>query len=80
MADVDLVVMVEENRRADMDQLARALEAKGLRIKEKLPRFRMITGTADKSVTQALQSVEGVETVRPQEKYQLPPMDEKIPQ
>jgi hypothetical protein len=29
---------------------------------------------------ETLKSVEGVEMVRPQQKFQLPPMDEKIPQ
>lgn len=80
MADVDLVIVVEENWRADIDRLAKILETKGLRIKETLPRFRTIIGTAEDSAADALKSVEGVEIIRPRATFQLTPMDEKVPQ
>jgi hypothetical protein len=80
MADVDLVIMVEEKRRAELDQLAKSLESQGLHVQQKLPRFRSIIGTADSSTMEKLKSIDGIETVRPQGKFQLPPMDEKIPQ
>ena len=80
MADVDLVIMVDEKRRSEMDQLAKILEDKGCHIQQKLPRFRTIVCTGDSSLMEKLKSVEGVEMVRPQQKFQLPPMDEKIPQ
>lgn len=80
MADVDLVVMVDEKRGAEIDQLAKTLEDKGCHIQQKLPRFRTIVCTGDSSLMKTLKSVEGVEMVRLQQKFQLPPMDEKIPQ
>ena len=80
MADIGIVVMVEEHRRADLDRLATAAESKGLHVEKKLPRFRTIVGTGDRSLLEALKSIDGVEAVRPEGRYQLPPMDEKIPQ
>jgi hypothetical protein len=81
MADpLDLVIMVKEKHRAELDQLAKSLESHGLHVQQMLPRFRSIIGTADSSAVEKLKSVDGVEMVRPQDKYQLPPMDEKIPQ
>jgi len=80
MANVDLVIMVDEKRRAELDQVAKTLEDNGLHIQQKLPRFRTITGTGDSALMEKFRSIEGVEMVRPQDKFQLPPMDEKIPQ
>lgn len=80
MPDVDVVITVEEKWRADVDRLAESLASKGLRIKDKLPRFRTITGTAESSAIEALQSIEGIEMVRPAATFKLPPMDEETPQ
>ncbi|GJD47970.1 hypothetical protein OPKNFCMD_0683 [Methylobacterium crusticola] len=80
MADIGMVIMVDKDRRADIDQVAKSLQAKGLQIQETIPRFRTILGTSDSSLAQSFKSVEGVETVRPQATFQLPEMDEKIPQ
>lgn len=80
MPDVGIVVMVEESKRENLDQVAKSLEEKGLRIEKKLPRFRTIVGTGDSSLLEHFKSTEGVEHVRQEGRYQLPPMDEKVPQ
>jgi hypothetical protein len=80
MTTLDLVILVDEQRRASLDQVAKVLEAKGCHIQKTLPRFRTILCAGDSSLVEGLKSVEGVEAVRPQKNYQLPPMDEKIPQ
>jgi hypothetical protein len=80
MADIGIVVTVEESHRADLDRLAKNLEAKGLHIEKKLPRFRTIVGTGDSALIEELRSMPGVEGIRPEGKYQLPPMSEEIPQ
>lgn len=80
MAIVDYLVMVDKERRGELDKLAESLEAQGLQVQQKLPRFRTILGSGDSSLAEQLKSVQGVETVRQQGSFQLPPMDEKIPQ
>jgi len=80
MGDVGIVVMVEEGKRENLDQVAKSLEDKGLKIEKKLPRFRTIVGTGDSSLLEHFKSTEGVETVRQEGKFQLPPMNEKTPQ
>ncbi|QRE76953.1 hypothetical protein [Methylobacterium aquaticum] len=80
MADVGMVIMVEKDKRADIADVARSLEAKGLHIQETIPRFRTIVGTSDPALASEFRSVDGVETVRPQATFQLPEMDEKVPQ
>jgi hypothetical protein len=80
MADVPFTVMVEEARRGELEEIARALEKRGLRVTQQLPRFRTITGQGDASIEAELKGVAGVENVRPDRGFQLPPMDEDVPQ
>jgi hypothetical protein len=80
MADVGLVIMLEESHRADIDRMAKSLEAQGLRVEQKLARFRTIIGSGDPSLVNRLKGMEGVQTVRPQHSVQLPPMDDDVPQ
>jgi hypothetical protein len=79
-ARIDILVVVDKERRSSLDEMAKVLEAKGLKVQDKIPRARAILGSADSSQVDALRSVQGVELVRPQHKLQLPPMDENIPQ
>ena len=80
MADVSIVVMAAESKKADLDGLAKTLQSKGLQVEKTLPRFRTIVGKGDSSLLEELKSTEGVESVRPEGTFQLPPMSEKIPQ
>jgi len=72
--------MVEESRRADIDRLAMTFENNGLHIEKKFPRFQTIVGGADSSLLEELKSMDGVEAFRPEGKFQLLPMSDKIPQ
>lgn len=80
MAYVNLTIMVDENRRSEIEQIETALKQKGLEVRETIPEFRTILGSSDSSLLNQLQSVEGVQMVRPEGRFQHPPMDEKIPQ
>ncbi|WP_162596348.1 hypothetical protein [Methylobacterium sp. 17Sr1-1] len=80
MTDIGMVIMVEDENHADIKEVAKSLEAKGLHILKTIPRFRTIFGTSDIGQIAAFKSVAGVEAVRPQENFQLPPMDDQIPQ
>ncbi|SFV05611.1 hypothetical protein SAMN02799631_04300 [Methylobacterium sp. 174MFSha1.1] len=80
MAEIGMVIMVEKDKRADIESVAKSLEAKGLHVQETIPRFRTIVGTSDSGLIGAFKSVAGVEAVRPQTTFQLPEMDEKVPQ
>ena len=78
MAKVDLLVTVEGQRQ--VDEMAQSLESNGLKIRKTFPRSGTIVGTGDSSLLESLKAVEGVEAVRQEKSYQLPPMDEKTPQ
>ena len=80
MANVNLKIMVEEGRRGDIDQIEAALKEKGFEVRASIPEFRTIIGSGDSAILDQFQSIEGVQTVRPEGRYQLPPMDDGIPQ
>jgi hypothetical protein len=80
MAQIDLLVMVDREHRSAIDQVAKTLQARGLQVEQTLPRFRTILGKGESSLLKALQSVDGVESVRQQKTFQLPPLSEKVPQ
>lgn len=80
MAKIDLLVMVDKDRQSNLDDVAKSLEAHGFQVQEKISRFRTIIGSGESSLMNKLQSVEGVESVRPQNNVQLPPMHDDVPQ
>jgi hypothetical protein len=80
MAYVNLTIMVDEDRRSEIKQIETALKKQGLEVRETIPEFRTILGSSDSSLLNQLQSVEGVQMVRPEGRFQHPPMDDKIPQ
>jgi hypothetical protein len=51
-----------------------------MRVETKLHRFRTIVGSGDSELLEKLKSTDGVESVRQEQRHQLPPMNEKIPQ
>ena len=58
--EVGIVVMVEEGKREHLDQVAKALEEKGMRVETKLHRFRTIVGSADSALLEKLKSTEAL--------------------
>jgi hypothetical protein len=78
MAKVDLLVTVEGQRQ--VDEMAKSLQNKGLEVRKTYPRSGTIIGTGDSSLLESLKGVEGVEAIRQEGSYQLPPMDDKTPQ
>lgn len=80
MADTQFSILVEEGRRGDIDQLAKTLAEKGLQVESVIKRFRQIRGSGDASLEAELKAVDGIEVVRRSDKFQLPPVDEKVPQ
>lgn len=80
MADVNLKIVIEEDRRADIDRIEADLKEKGFDVRASIPEFRTIIGSGDSAILDHFRGVEGVQTVRPEGRFQLPPMDEDIPQ
>ena len=80
VANVKMKIVVEESSRSEIDRIKAALREKGLQVRESIPEFRTILGSDDSELMPQFQSVQGVEGVRQEGRFQLPPMDEKVPQ
>ena len=54
MAQVNLTIMIDENRRSDIDRIEAALKERGLRVRETIPEFRTILGSGHSSLLNEL--------------------------
>ncbi len=79
MGTREIIVMVAEDSRGDLDAVAEALRGKGLAVTSVIPRFRTIVGTGDEASLDAYRSVEGVERARVGETFHKPPPHEDVP-
>ena len=80
MAQIGLTIMLEDGAQARMDEIVRQIEQSGVQVKQMLPHLGTVIGVGDDSKIPELEAVAGVEMVRPEAKFTLPPMDEDVPQ
>jgi hypothetical protein len=74
-----VTVLVADDRLEAIDDVAAALQDAGLRLGDVLPAAGAITGSVDDlGLLPALEAVEGVDAVEPEQEIQLPPPDEPI--
>jgi hypothetical protein len=76
---VDVNVLVDDEHRSGIDDVAAELSRAGLRVGKTLPGTGVITGSvADAGVTEALRGVAGVAAVEVNRTVQLPPPDAPV--
>ncbi|HEY9057893.1 MAG TPA: hypothetical protein VIN77_12150 [Aurantimonas sp.] len=80
MSGMKLTVTVDAQHVSVTDQIAETLSQRGFKVERVSRRGGAIFGSAEASVAQQLRSVEGVQDVRPERGYQLPPMTDLVPQ
>ncbi|MDB5590486.1 hypothetical protein [Enterovirga sp.] len=80
MAEIGMTIMLRESAEARMDEVAKSVEEAGVRIRQKLPHLGAMIGVGDASKMEALSAIQGVQQVRPEDNFQLPPLDSSIPQ
>jgi hypothetical protein len=80
MADLNLVILVDRDKRKQIDAVAENLSKAGLQVDRKMSLTGVISGKAPAEKLESLRKVEGVAELREESVYELPPMDEKIPQ
>ena len=80
VAQVGMTIVLEEAAESRMDDVARSVEQAGVRVEEKLPHLGAIIGVGDASKIGDVSSISGVEHVRQEARFELPPMDESVPQ
>ena len=80
MSDVSLLVLVEKDKKKDIESVAEKLSEAGMKVDRKLSITGIISGTAAAEKVETLKKVEGVAELREEKVISLPPLDEKIPQ
>jgi hypothetical protein len=79
MAQVSVKIGIDSDKSSLADVKA-DLTAHGLTVTQSIPSISTIYGNADSGKLEELSQVHGVQSVRPQAQYQLPPVREDIPQ
>lgn len=80
MSKVNLLVVVDDAHVGEISKVADALAQKGLQIEQTSEISGTIVGQIEEEKADVLKSIEGVQQVREEATYQLPPLDEESPQ
>lgn len=80
MSGMKLTVTVDAQHVSVTNEIAETLSKRGFKVERVSRRGGAIFGSAEASVVQQLRRVEGVQDVRPERGYQLPPMGDFVPQ
>ncbi|WP_206453384.1 hypothetical protein [Aurantimonas marina] len=80
MSGMKLTVTVDAQHVSVTDEIAETLSRRGFKVERVSRRGGAIFGSAEASVAQQLRGVEGVQDVRPERGYEIPPMNDLIPQ
>jgi hypothetical protein len=80
MRKTNVLVRLQKADKSRIDSVAAELEEQGLEISQKLATTGIIAGAVEESGLDRLRRVNGVAQVRQEGRFQLPPMDEDIPQ
>jgi hypothetical protein len=76
--EIEVIVTVAQDRRANLKQLASELQSKGLKVSNMMEGLGMISGTAAADNLEQFRNVDGVADVEPAGKVQIPPPDSDI--
>jgi hypothetical protein len=80
MSTINVLVRLNREDKADIDQIVDKLAKHGLKIAKKLTTTGIVSGSIEESRLPSLRKVQGVAQVRQEGRFQLPPMREDIPQ
>ena len=80
VSKVNLLVVVDDAHVGEISKVADALAQKGLQIEQTSEISGTIVGQIEEEKADVLKSIEGVQQVREEATYQLPPLDEESPQ
>ena len=81
MADKSVMVLVDAQDAAALEQVAAEVGRSGLKIEQVLRGMRTIVGTVSDELTlNRVRGVRGVRSIRAEGEVTLPPMDPSIPQ
>lgn len=78
MSQIKVSVSVDDAHIAQIQEVARRLQAVGLAVEQTLPGIGVISGSIDSERVNSLYQIEGVQQVESERSYQLPPPESDI--
>lgn len=76
--EIEVIITVTEDRRANLKQLASELQSRGLKITDTMENLGMISGTAAANNLDQIRNADGVAAVETAGTVQLPPPESDI--
>ncbi len=80
MPEISIVVLLDKEQKDKIAAIAEKLGSEGMRVEQTMSTVGIISGKAEAATLEALRKVEGVAQLREEGVFQVPPMDENIPQ
>ena len=80
MSDVNLIIMIDTAKKAQIDVIADKLSKTGLIVDKKMATIGMISGRTSEENIDEIRNIEGVANVREEKTISLPPMEDDTPQ
>lgn len=80
MPRISLSITIDDAHLSQTEAIVHAIRACGLEVQRVVPEAGAIQATGEESDLDAVKRISGVQRVRPERAYQLPPLRGSIPQ
>lgn len=77
-SEIEIIITVTEDRRANLKQIASELQSRGVKITDTMESLGMISGTAAANNLDQIRNVDGVAAIETAGTVQLPPPESDI--
>ena len=78
MAEIDVIVSVDESRLNDFSKIVKAMRGAGLKVGEEMEAVGVVAGSVDSEALSKLRQVDGVAQVEQSRSYKLAPPDSDV--
>jgi hypothetical protein len=78
MAEVDVVVSVDEGRLDDFSKIVKAMRGAGLKVGEEMAAIGVVAGSVEAKALPKLRQVDGVAQVEPSRSYGIAPPHSEV--
>ena len=78
MAEVDVVVSVDESRLNDFSKIVKAMRGAGLKVGEEMAAIGVVAGSVEAKALPKLRQVDGVAQVEPSRSYGIAPPHSEV--
>ena len=78
MAEIDVVVSVDESRLKDFSKIVKAMRGAGLKVGEEMAAIGVVAGSVEAQALPKLRQVDGVAQVEPSRSYNIAPPHSEV--